>query len=1535
LILSGGSAILTFLQTATFKGRDMSINWNNLRSWSGSQQTAFEELCCQLASCEEMPNDAIFIRKASPDAGVECFWKLQDGTEHGWQAKYFLNPPDNAQWRQIDESIQTALEKHPLITKYVVCLPINRPDARETGKKSCLDKWNDHVAKWKRWSDEKKMQIEFMYWGESEIFQRLSRDKHRGRYLFWFNSDIFTHQKMLDQINESIENVGPRYTPELNIHLELSNTFEFIARTDKYVLELRKNIGLIHRKLSCINPKDSEQYLQEPVNKIILLITELLKQITRFTFSAVDIVDLGILSDSFQNLQKLLWECEEMIYKAKLDEFVSKHNKKPEEMSHYYPSEKHDRWSYNIRQVREAINNLHVYIKGNNAQLAINPSMLLSGAAGSGKTHLLCDIAKERINRGLPTVLLLGQNFYEGDLWEQIIKQLHLNCSTRDELLGILNAAGQASGSRALLIVDAINESVCKKIWTNNLAGILYSLSQYPWVGVVLSIRNTYFEYMIPPQLIKQRKFTVVSHEGFAGIEYKAMREFFQYYKIKQPDIPLLNPEFKNPLFLKLFCRGLNNSGKTEFPRGSQNITKVYENFIDSVNNKLSNENILNYDPRDKIVWKVVEELAGKMAERRDSRIPLDEAKEIANKILPSNGYHNSLFYHLETEGIITETITYKKGSSKEAIQFSYERFADHLIAKYLLDTHLNKDTPDSSFKDGQPLAKLFASEFYWHYEGLIEAISIQLPERIGKELIEFIPQYANLDFVQQAFLDSLIWRDPESLNERTKDIINKYIIKNNFDQLMETFITVATLKDHPFNADALHKYLLKLDLPYRDATWSKFLFYQIEENGAVDRLIDWAWSPEDKSHIDDSSILLAAKTLAWFLTTSQRYLRDRATKAMVNLLTNRVELLPTLIEDFKNADDPYIQERLYAVAYGCAMRTTEKNKICNLANYIYENIFKDETPPINVLLRDYARGVIELALHYGLKINVCLKKIRPPYKSRWPEDIPSKDELEKLYSYDNEKADEHLRRLYHHIASSGFSDFNRYIIDCNNWTSRRKGEPKKITNKERYNSFVESLTNIQKKAWDELCKCRSSVFHIILSSIDKQQVTEIKPTPDDEKHLEEAENYFIKTLGGKKRSVYFEFVIPYLNSEFPHDEYDYFDKSIAESFIFKRVLDLGWSPKLHAEFDENRYDIGRHSNKPERIGKKYQWIAYHELLALISDNFEYSEDSWSGDKSYEGPWQDYVRDIDPSYVLPGNEREYWTTSHSKCWWFPLTYNSWHKEENPSDWLQNTDDLPSSSNVIEVKKEDGSTWLSLEGFYHFREPVPPEEETYEKERREIWYMIKSYLLKKSEIGRFYNWAKTKNFSGRWMPESHENTRIFIGEFFWSPAFDFQNKPYYSHEGWTQGRGGGYEIPVPVLVTTDQYLQESSCYDCSIQENVNIYLPTKTIADEMELCWNGHEGEWYDRNGNLVAFDPSVRVKGPGSLLFKKDLFMNYLDEKGYDIVWTILGEKNLIGGSVRQNDWKGRLDISGIGRLHDGKIVTDTHYDFQRPNPQN
>ena len=93
--------------------------------------------------------------------------------------------------------------------------------------------------------------------------------------------------------------------------------------------------------------------------------------------------------------------------------------------------------------------------------------------------------------------------------------------------------------------------------------------------------------------------------------------------------------------------------------------------------------------------------------------------------------------------------------------------------------------------------------------------------------------------------------------HDAIREYINQHVIKyeDTLHSLLDAFLTVATDPEHPYNADFLHRRLMKDELAERDMWWSLFLVGQCGEKGAVDRIIDWAWSEHDRSYIDDESI--------------------------------------------------------------------------------------------------------------------------------------------------------------------------------------------------------------------------------------------------------------------------------------------------------------------------------------------------------------------------------------------------------------------------------------------------------------------------------------------------------------------------------------------------------------------------------------------------------------------------------------------------------------------------------------------------------
>ena len=1523
----------------------MSINWSNLRVWNGSQENSFEEMCCQLAATESVPTGSRFFRKGRPDAGVECFWRLPNGDEWAWQAKFFRSSPNPTQWGEIDESARNAIENHPRLTKYTICLPVDRSDARIDKQKSFLWKWGDHVTKWQRLAVKQGMSTAFEYWGQSEIGGRLGDEKHRGRHWFWFSEERFSNSWFASRVDEALHNARDRYTPQLNIDLPIRTNFYALGRTPAFFERFERlySEGLIRFKK--LHPAVEPKSLKERYDEISKIALELFGKIEPWVIHDKNYVEWTVTQPiPWDHIGRLAREVAKTTSDCISEVYDLQANRKKEKQEEAPQSSEDLNWQdYSLREFRHSVSDIAAYSQTHESKLSNHPVLLLIGGAGQGKTHLLCDVAKHETYESRPRIILHGEQFRNDEPWSQMIRLLGLNCS-REDFIGALEAAAQANNCRVLIFIDALNEGEGNRLWWKFLPGMLTTLAQSQWLGICVSVRSSYERLIIPDTLDKTRIIRI-EHTGFSDLVYDAAGKFFDYFGI-EPSTPVLVPEFDNPLFLKLFCQSLKNSGIKRVPLGLQGITAVFRFFIDSIDRKLSRPECLDYDPRSRIAAKAVEHLANKMAKRKTDRLPLDQTRAVLDRLLPRKGHQESLFNHLESEGVLTVVPDYRKeGKDKwtESVRFTYQRFSDHLIVQRLLERHLDKKNPNESFSVRQPLGKLVKDEqACWRNRGFLEALAIQIPELTKREFPDLIPHLATSHPVREAFVESIIWRDASSFSRATDRYIDKQVLAypETFKVFWSALITLAVTPNHPFNADRLHAILSRFKLADRDAWWSVFLHEEWGQKGAIDRLVKWAWEDNDKSIFDDDVIRLAGITLAWLFTSSNRFLRDRAAKAMVRLCENRLHVLKKIIEKFLNVDDPYVMERLYAAAYGCAMRTTNGESLSELAKRVYQWVFESGKPPPHALLRDYARGVIEVAVHRCANLGIDLTRIRPPYHSDWPSfNVPESDDLKLWGEWKDGMPDVERSRLYlYHSVMGELSDFSTYVIgDLEGWSSERIDEPRKPTHKELHDDFEKSLTERQKKAWNSYCNIVQNIsFYRRLNPGERKKHFGREFTDEEiDNGLRIAEASLVKTLSKspRKYQLFREAVEEYIAEPNKFAREDAFDGHLARRWIMKKIINIGWTVERFGEFDRsvNRYSThGREAHKPERIGKKYQWIAYHELLARLSDNFKKRKDEWSAKKAeYQDSWSLSLRDIDPSNLLKKTQREQWRP-HTNTWWFPLRFDSWENPADEIEWLKKTDNLPCFQKVIEVTKpEDHSSWLTLCGYYNWEQPTPVGEERYELKRRELWYMLKCYLIKKRHIAKLMNWARKQSWMGRWMPESHESYDIFLGEFFWSPLFKTQDSSYC---GWQRSpRHGEAKIPAEILVANDEYGQESSGFDCSTDENIFIDLPCRFLVESMNLEWRGVEGHWYNGKGQLVAFDPSAKSQGPGVLLFRRDSFLEFLNRQELTLFWTLLGEKRMIGGGMFREDYKGHLEINGAYILKDNVVRGETRSRFLSP----
>lgn len=1303
------------------------------------------------------------------------------------------------------------------------------------------------------------------------------------------------------QCNASILDLGNRYTSELNFKLEISEIFEGIGRTDKFQKIVTVKIdNLITKGKKVLK---NEPLLKEHTEKLEKFFDDLLNIFNSITFTETHSLPTNELQDLLNNAQKATDVIIDFYY---TEESKLKKDKNDNQYFHKY--------GYVLKNLREFDNELLIFsdfINSTTFKLANNPYLVLEGEAGIGKSHLIGDIVTNRVKNNYDSVFLLGQHFVtEEDPWTQIFKRLQIT-SNKNDFLAILNEYGKSSNQRLILFIDAINEGRGKYFWQNFVNSFVNDIKTHKWLGLVLTIRSSYKDLVFPPD--QKNQIGLIEHTlyGFRNVEYEASKLFFNNYKIELPSVPLLHPEFQNPLFLKLFCEGLYKAGLTKIPDGLQGITSIINFFLNSINNKLANPNRLDYSNKINIVKKSVETIILYKIENRLRYVQYEKAYELIEAETSYFINKKGVLDELIKEGVFSVNLFWKPNCDPEdGIYLAYERFEDHLISQYLIEKYPNLDI---EFKDGGKLFDYVKDEHTVNINrGLIEAFSIQIPELKGNELFDYIPNLKDKYPIVKSFIESLLWRRIDTIDTKSKEYVNNHVFsyRGTFDLFWETIISVTAIPNHYFNANFLHKYLMKLSLAERDAGWTQILKYKYDDNSSVKRLIDWAWNENDKSHVSDESIKLASIALAWFHTSTNRQLRDCSTKALICLLQNRFNVLLELLDLFKNVNDPYVYERLFAVAYGCAVRTRQVDVLKNLSDYIFDTIFneKAEIYP-QILLRDYARNIIEYSHYQKCQLNFDLNKIRPPYISKWPDKIPTEAELKE--KYDNSDYSD----LWNSVM--GFGDFARYTIGTNShssgWSGFKKSEIP-IDREKLLEEFKTKLSIEQLSLFNNLdpiiCDECDQEFDFGIETL-KFKVA-IGRKSEEELNCIRVE--FKKKITPDMLSYYEKEIEPFLDHN--HNIINTgknFDLRIAQRIIFSRVIELGWAPELHGKFDkEIGTGRGRSTYPHERIGKKYQWIAYYEYMARLADNFVKYE-RWSSNKQneeqFQGPWDPYVRDIDPTLLINKTGSYLDEKEPDDCWWSNVGEFNWQCSN--IEWINNQNDLPRFEELIQVKDLNAKDWLILEGYPRWAEPKKIGEEKWDYPSKEFWCQIRSYIVKNDKFGSFKEWAIKQNYNGRWMPESSDRYEMYSREYYWSPAHKYFQKEYYEGEVWRNVHEDNEEqFIAQVVVTTESYLWEEE-FDNSKLETISFLKPCTMIYEGMKLLYSKNEGEFIDSTGEIICFAANVYHNSESQLFIKKEPFLKFLQENDLNILWTILGEKQVIGGRTYGNDYLGHLEING------------------------
>ncbi|MCM3639330.1 ATP-binding protein [Sporosarcina luteola] len=1058
------------------------------------------------------------------------------------------------------------------------------------------------------------------------------------------------------------------------------------------------------------------------------------------------------------------------------------------------------------------------YINSVKPVLINEPYLLIYGDAGIGKSHLLADNAKRLQQEGHSVFLVLGQHLNSHDHpFKQIFDLIDYKGSKESFLKEFDNRA-KHKNKRTVIIIDALNEGEGKYFWKNYLLNFLNTIREFENIAVVLSVRSNYIRSVIPENIEVDFPLHKIEHSGFKNLSLDALEPFFNYYKINPLVFPSLENECYNPLFLQIYCEAFQEEYAGY--RG-WSIVEVLERFIVKVNSRLSIDQRFSYTDSLNLVDKILKEIAAKFIENKFYSIELSELYEIINSVAsPYTMGYRELVLGLQEENILTINSGYR---GESLVYFTYERFADIYISLVLLDQYSHNC---NLFED------MLASDNQFYY-GVYESLSIIVPEKLNKEFVDLFDSSIITFDIAEAFVRGISWRNIQNTDERTLELIHLCLSQEDIDLqslVYESLLKQSYMIGSPLNANFLHDKLYSLSMPIRDGSWT----ISINNNSEVPkRLVEIILNKNlSFKHFDHENFELLSLSIIWLFTSSDRNLRDISTIALVKLYMEEPSIILKNINQFIDVNDPYVLERMLASTYGAILRINEVPDLEKIIDIIYTKIFEQDEVYPHVLIRDYARGIILLAINKDI-INIDrFAKINPPYSSKW---------YERNYT---------------------LQDVDKKLIE------------------------------MQQLANTEFCG-----FHEITRSM--------------------------TTEYGRGTGAYGDFG-RYTFGSALYDWRNQFNDQDLSNIATMRILEYGYNEELHGYYDKQLINYDRHGNSIERIGKKYQWIALYEMVAKLTDNWpvykekklytpeyekykrlesekfslfidslikgesennkelvdEKNEETLNEEehileiekeyyKKYNGPWEPFLRNIDPSlleYPIKDNDlyliRNYLPNKPNKIWAqsqdeFNILDEFIYIEYEGNKYI-------SLGQLLIQKRENGKKFVDRDEFCIKSKAVIIGDKDKEK-------YISSKLKNKKNIS--VSWANTYS--------------IFAFEYFWHPSF---SDLYYKEDN------EGVECEDAIW----EYRWESNInYTTSERTSCSYLLPNANLVSFFELK-QITEGVWKDKDDNLVTFDAQY-MGYDSNLLFRADYFTKYLRENNLAIVWNFYMEKT--SERSRKEEW--------------------------------
>ncbi len=1309
------------------------LHFENIHPDENERRESFENLC-----------RSIFIRKYfdkkivlhsnhnHPGVEVEPIYSEIEQCVISFQAKYFVN---KIGYTQIEESVTKTIKKYSNnINKFFLFCNKDIDTESKAYKriKNLLNKSNINLE---------------LFTGQSILDEALNYSTVLAHYF-----GIFKIEKawLSNNLNLAIKLLGTRYNNKFNINSRTEKLFSLFLRDElgiNYINNIKNDIiNLIndaHKNLSKQDQKYTEQFIQK--------------------LNLIEDVDTESIEDSL-GWNKIL----EDNFPKDLEQYIQ--GLKEEKGSLIKDNEK-QKSIKSIAEFNNRIYNLTIInvfqhksiLSTCDEQLIKSQILILCGDMGVGKTQLLACFAKHLLQQNKFVILLLGHLFRaEESIFKQIINDLLDSLPSNfkfETLLDEMEEYAYINNTFSYIFIDAINESPNRQMWQDEIIKLEHLLKDYSRIKLVISIRTGFEQECLGEENLNKIDNSIVkiTHRGLDNIA-----DVHKFLSLKNntfsPDL-YLNSEIFNPLFLTWFCQASNNNG-------TNTEESIIENFLTMADQEASRACKFpeSYEAISDVLFGLIEL-------RKESTKNIITRKDLLElnvwntyKISSPISYINTL----TKLGVLT--------SEDKDYRIGYNLLDEYIQAKYLFSFANTKE-------EARNIASKILDKPNWDNISIFCTFTSLYASKYKEECIELVDYLEPhvRDNVINEYFKTLAKRDSNISLQVFKELASKYTIS--YAQFWEPFIENSTRIGHPLNSYGLHSILINLKLQERDEQWSIFINELTEEN----RIINLIYYLEEKEleGINDEQFKLLLILFTWFLSSSNRILRDRTSKAMIELLKGRLFLCIDLLKLFSSVDDPYIMQRLYGVVFGAVIKQIhcDKDSYRRIVDYVFDNIFNQEKVYPDILLRDYARLIVE-RYEYEFPNELALtvlEKCRPPYSS---EAIPS---MVQNYStrfkggYVNGVTDI-LKSMEPHIPGHFYGDFGRYV----------------------FQRALEEFNDVD---------------------------------------IENTYNYALK-------------------------------------IIFE---ELGYSEQQFGIYDSNIANIRYDERWVERIGKKYQWIAFYNILARISDRHNIKIFGFTDDTiPYTGAWKPYVRDFDPTLNMRRSPKIA-LPEFKQAIDFSLTLaNPDLDEKQANQWVNDFHAIVDNIKNLIIQDSNTNQWVRLHLFREFisRNDNDCLGQSPQKGDNVSQFSATAYLIPKKLSSSTKSKIKSGEFFKTQCISINDCYTLFNREYAWSPGYvsEFESSFETSEDS-------DYLLP-----TCINFLWEEM-YDASKNSNISFLIPSGLIIRGLSLQQKEFDGLYYSGQ-ELISYDLGIQDKNhKGELIIRKDYLDKFLNEYSYDLVWKITIDK--------------------------------------------